>query len=161
MRSSPSVQPFPLSRLLSEAPSPGRGVGEREGGDKERGLGGSAGSRATGKCLNNRTDAAALASLGCGEVGGGCNWSCSLGLPALSAAEQNPARASGAGRGPPDAPLSPQHSRRAGKARQPPPAPGSHGAPIPRRRCRRLFQHRLRQLPPPPPPAASVRTLPR
>lgn len=56
-------------------------MGEREGGDGQRGLAVSADSRAPGKCLNNRTDAAALVSLGCGKVGCCCNWSCSLRLP--------------------------------------------------------------------------------
>ena len=77
---SPS-SPFPLSRWLSAPLSWGREVGKRESGDRERGLGGSADSRAPGKCLNNRTDAAALVSLGCGKVGCCCNWSCWLGLP--------------------------------------------------------------------------------
>lgn len=56
-------------------------MGEREGGDGEQGLGGSADSRAPGKSPNNRTDEAAPASLGCGKVDRWCHWSGSLGLP--------------------------------------------------------------------------------
>lgn len=74
----PALSPLPAA---STSPSLGREVGEREGGDRERGLGGSADSRAPGKCLNNRTDATALVSFGCRKVDCCCDWSCSLGLP--------------------------------------------------------------------------------
>lgn len=159
-----SFQPLPLSWLLSAPPS-GREGAERESGERQRGLGGSAGSRAPGKCLNNRTDAAALVSLGCGKVGCCCNWSCSLGLPGAerSQTKTRPAPLEPAS-GPRTLPFlfsTPAVPRKLGSSRL---RPGATALPsLAAAAAAAFFNHRLRQPPPPPPPpaASAVRALPK
>lgn len=73
--------PSPLPAAVRYSCSREGSGGERAGGAGERGLGGSAGSRAPGKCLNNRTGAAAPVGSAAGRWAVAGDWSCSLGLP--------------------------------------------------------------------------------
>lgn len=124
-------QPFPFSRRLSEPAVPGRkveGEGRRRQSRDWR-------SGAPGKCLNNRTDAAAQVSPGCWKVGC-CNWSCPLWLLGAERSQTKRPRPAPpeSPAGPRDVPLSPQYSCSPRRARQLRLAPRSLGAPIPRRR---------------------------
>ncbi|XP_055986347.1 basic salivary proline-rich protein 2-like [Sorex fumeus] len=150
----------PFQPLPRGGPCSGRGAGLRSRG--LRGL-----PRAPpGKCLNNRTDAAAPDSPCCGKVRCCGDWSCPLGRPSaqLSRTKRRPAALEPAGepRTPPFLLSTPAVPGTLGSSRL---RPGA--AALPSLAAAFLFffsppKPRLRQPPPPPPPppAAAVRARP-